>query len=183
MTTISPGVHNTQCKPITTEINNSTLPKKPQGDLNVGLIASSGTVIALFVAAILFIVAFLAVVVCRKAGRVSKSTHGHTVEDNLAYGVTQTVQDSHTPGAMSPAEGVHIYDYPTLSVDIDLTRLRVNEAHGVVYETIAAAAGHGESTYRHPVVEFDDDNIEAKRNEAYAAIADAVMKKNIAYNL
>ena len=59
----------------------------------------------------------------------------------------------------------------------------MNEAHGVVYETIAAAAGHGESTYRHPVVEFADDDIEAKQNEAYAAISDVVVEENMAYNL
>lgn len=135
--------------------------------------------IALFVGAILFIVASLVVVICRKAGRVNRSTHGDTVEVNLAYGITQTLQDSHTLG-VSPAEGV--YDYPTPSIDIEVTRLRMNEAYGVVYETIAAA-GHGDSTYRHPVVEFADDNIEAKQNEAYAAIADVVMEENMAYNL
>ena len=178
--TISSGIHNTQCKPIITEINNSTLPKKPQGDLNVGLIASSGTLITLLVAAaILFIVASLVVVVCHKAGRVSRSTHGDTIEVNLAYGVTPILQDSHRPG-VSSAEGV--YDYPTPSIDINVTRLRMNEAYGVVYEIITAA-GHGESTYRHPGVEFADDNIEAKQNETYAAIADVVMEENMVYNL
>ena len=75
--------------------------------------------------------ASLVVVVCHKAGQVSQSTHGDTIEVNLEYGVIQILQDSHTPG-VSPAEGV--YDYPTPSIDIEVTRLRMNEAyHCTIY--------------------------------------------------
>ena len=77
----------------------------------------------------------------------SRSTHEDTTAVNPAYGVTQTLQDARTLG-VGPAESA--YDYPTISIDISETR--TNEACGAVYEIIAA--GHRESTYSHPVAEF-----------------------------
>ena len=136
--------------------------------------------ITCLVAAVLFIVVSLAVVVRRKAGRESRSIHEDTTAANPAYGVTQTLQDAHTPGKNT------YYDYPTINTH-NISETRMNEAHGVIYETIAA--GHGESvhTYSHPVAQFqagtDGNHIEAKQNEAYAVIADVIMEKNDAYNI
>lgn len=118
----------------------------------------------------------LAVAVHHKAGQESRSTHEDTTAVNPAYGVTQTLQDAHTPGENT------YYDYPTINTH-NISETRMNEAYGVVYETIAA--GHGES---YPVAEFQvgtdtDDNIQAKQNKAYAVIADVVTENNEAYNM
>ena len=159
-TTVSSGIQN-NCNSGT---NKSTIPKKTYDGFKTGLIV--GTVVTLLLGVLLFIVVSLAVVICHRAGRVSGSTHGDTIEVNPAYGVTQALQDAHTPGTIS-TESAYMYDYPTISSIGTINEIRINEAYGVVYETIAA--GHGES---HPAAEFQagDNNIKTKQNEAHVVI-------------
>ena len=169
-TIVSSGVPDI-CKPITTETNTSIILKKRIFD--IGLII--GTVVALLVAAVFFIVVFLAIIIQLKYSRVNRQTHENTTAVNPTYGVTITLQDTHTPGE-------NAYDYPAINSHIN-NETRMNEAYGVVYETITATR---KGKYNHSVVELQagtDDNIVSKQNEAYAVIADvSVMEKNEAYN-